>query len=95
VTRQDVFHFGNDASLEVPARARLGRIRHGRVRTGDVDGYGVKVAPDLEGPSFDPEHDQRVVSAENEEAARACTSRRGSGPVRRAGRRDASLSVTP
>jgi glycine/D-amino acid oxidase-like deaminating enzyme len=35
-----------------------------------VDGFGVKVAPDHEGPAFDPDGDQRVASPENEKAAR-------------------------
>jgi glycine/D-amino acid oxidase-like deaminating enzyme len=39
--------------------------------TGDVDGHGVKVAPDREGPPFDPDADQRVASPETEEQARA------------------------
>src|SRR5262249_51557619 len=39
--------------------------------TGDVDGYGVKVAPDEEGPVFDPDADPRVASADAEAQARA------------------------
>lgn len=79
VTRQDVFHFGNDVSWQSPPVPGWVEYDTAVYGTGDVDGYGVKVAPDLEGPPFDPEHDQRVVSAENEEAARAYIAKRFPG----------------
>ena len=71
VTKQDVFHFGNDASWgspPVPAWVDYDAAVYG---TGDVDGFGVKVAPDSEGPPFDPESDDRSASAQIERDARA------------------------
>jgi glycine/D-amino acid oxidase-like deaminating enzyme len=71
VTKQDVFHFGNDAfwtSPPVPGWVDYDVAVYG---TGDVDGHGVKVAPDREGPPFDPDAGPRVASPENEERARA------------------------
>jgi glycine/D-amino acid oxidase-like deaminating enzyme len=71
VTKQDVFHFGNDVSWgspPVPAWVDYDAAVYG---TGDVDGFGVKVAPDREGPPFDPDMDARSASPENERAARA------------------------
>ncbi|HEV3478143.1 MAG TPA: FAD-dependent oxidoreductase, partial [Gaiellaceae bacterium] len=38
---------------------------------GNLDDLGVKVAPDEEGPLFDPEYDERLVSPETERSARA------------------------
>jgi glycine/D-amino acid oxidase-like deaminating enzyme len=70
-TKQDVFHFGNDASWEsppVPAWVDYDAAVYG---TADVDGFGVKIAPDSEGPPFDPERDARAASPEVEESARA------------------------
>jgi sarcosine oxidase len=70
VTKQDVFHFGSDVtwtSPPVPGWVDYDAAVYG---TGDVDGHGVKVAPDREGPPFDPDTDPRVASAENEEEAR-------------------------
>ncbi len=70
ITKQDVFHFGSEAawtSPPVPGWVDYDAAVYG---TGDVDGHGVKVAPDREGPPFDPERDPRVASAENEEEAR-------------------------
>jgi glycine/D-amino acid oxidase-like deaminating enzyme len=71
VTKQDVFHFGNDASWRCPPVPGWVDYDGAVYGTGDVDGYGVKVAPDREGPPFDPEDDQRIASPENEQAARS------------------------
>jgi glycine/D-amino acid oxidase-like deaminating enzyme len=38
--------------------------------TGDLDGYGVKLAPDVEGPAFDPRTEEREASAESVARAR-------------------------
>jgi glycine/D-amino acid oxidase-like deaminating enzyme len=38
--------------------------------TGDLDGHGVKLAPDVEGPDFDPHTDERQASPESVTRAR-------------------------
>jgi glycine/D-amino acid oxidase-like deaminating enzyme len=43
---------------------------------GDVDGRGVKVSPDREGPEFDPDRDDRTPSEQAESDARAYLGRR-------------------
>lgn len=70
VTKQDVFHFGADVSWGCPPVPGWVDYDAAVYGTGDVDGLGVKVAPDHEGPPFDPEGDQRIPSRETEEAAR-------------------------
>jgi sarcosine oxidase len=70
VTRQDLFHFGADASWQSPPVPGWVDYDGAAYGTGDVDGYGVKVAPDEEGPPFDPDADPRVASAEAEHRAR-------------------------
>ena len=79
VTRQDVFHFGNDASWSCPPMPGWVEYDAAVYGTGDVDGYGVKVAPDQEGPEFDPDADERVASSDNEQLARAYIAKRFPG----------------
>jgi sarcosine oxidase len=43
---------------------------------GDLDGRGVKVSPDVEGPPFDPEAGSRVALGEHERLAREYLARR-------------------
>jgi glycine/D-amino acid oxidase-like deaminating enzyme len=69
VTKQDVLFFAA-AGWEtpgVPAWVEYDRAIYG---LGDLDGKGVKVAPDAEGPEFDPEDGERVASAATEAHAR-------------------------
>jgi glycine/D-amino acid oxidase-like deaminating enzyme len=70
VTKQDLLFFSAEGwtTPPVPAWVDYDRAAYG---LGDLDGKGVKVAPDLEGPTFDPEHGERVVSTETEPRARA------------------------
>ena len=79
VTKQDLFHFGNDASWTCPPVPGWVDYDAAVYGTGDVDGHGVKVAPDREGPPFDPDGDPRVASPENEEQARAYITERFPG----------------
>ena len=79
VTKQDVFHFGNDASWSCPPIPGWVEYDAAVYGTGDVDGHGVKVAPDQEGPQFDPDADSRVASADNERLARAYIGKRFPG----------------
>ena len=70
VTRQDQFFFASTAEWQagqIPAWVDYDRAIYG---LGDL-GSGVKVAPDLEGPPFDPESDDRRTDPLNEERARA------------------------
>jgi glycine/D-amino acid oxidase-like deaminating enzyme len=70
VTKQDTLYFAADDwdSPPVPAWVDYDGAVYGH---GNLDGLGVKVAPDQEGPAFDPERGERAVSPETEHAARA------------------------
>jgi sarcosine oxidase len=70
VTRQDLFFLRADESWRtpsVPAWVDYDRAVYG---VGDLDGIGVKLAPDYEGPSFDPETGVRETDPANEARAR-------------------------
>ena len=76
VTRQDLFFLraGEEwCTPPVPAWVDYDRAVYG---LGDLDGIGVKVAPDLEGPDFDPETGDRTPNPANERAARAYAAER-------------------
>jgi sarcosine oxidase len=76
VTRQEVLHFGAPIEWEtppVPAWVDYDAAFYG---LGDLDGRGVKVCPDREGPEFDPDRDDRIPTAEAEAAARSYLGRR-------------------
>jgi sarcosine oxidase len=76
VTRQEVLHFGAPIAWEtppVPAWVDYDAAFYGG---GDLDGRGVKVSPDREGPEFDPDRDPRTPSAEAEAAGRGYLARR-------------------
>jgi sarcosine oxidase len=75
VTKQDTLYFRGEGwdSPPVPAWVDYDAAIYGH---GSLDGLGVKVAPDQEGPPFDPETGERSVSAETEPAARAYLGRR-------------------
>ena len=70
VTKQDTLYFAAEgwASPPLPAWVDYDEAIYGH---GDLDQLGVKVAPDQEGPAFDPDRGERVVSPETERAARA------------------------
>jgi len=71
ITQQDVFYFGAGAAWSahgVPAWVDYDGATYG---LGDLDGRGVKLAPDAEGPPFDPETGERVPRPEHERFARA------------------------
>jgi sarcosine oxidase len=76
VTKQDVLFFGAShswATPPVPAWVDYDLAVYGH---GDLDGRGMKVAPDREGPPFDPDSGQRTASLASERAARAYLARR-------------------
>ena len=63
MTRQEVLHFGAPIAWEtppVPAWVDYDAAFYG---VGDLDGRGVKVCPDREGPEFDPDRDDRTPTA--------------------------------
>ena len=71
ITQQDVFYFGADgrwATPRVPGWVDYDGSAYG---LGDLDGRGVKVAPDIDGPPFDPDRGERVPRPEHEARARA------------------------
>ena len=76
VTRQEVLHFGAPIAWEtppVPAWVDYDAAFYG---VGDLDGRGVKLSPDREGPEFDPDKDDRAPSPGAERDARAYLGRR-------------------
>jgi sarcosine oxidase len=75
VTRQDQFFFEGDeawAAGRVPGWVDYDRSIYG---LGDL-GHGLKVAPDVEGPPFDPESEDRSTDPLNAERARAYAAER-------------------
>jgi sarcosine oxidase len=78
VTQQDVVFFGAPVgagwdSPPAPAWIDYDGAVYG---TGDIDGRGVKVAPDAEGPPFDPDTGTRAPQPASVEAARAALAHR-------------------
>lgn len=71
ITQQDVFFFGADAAWATPGVPGWVDYDGAAYGLGDLDGRGVKVSPDVEGPPIDPEHGRRVPLPANEDAARA------------------------
>jgi len=70
ITQQDVFYFGAPgpwATPGVPGWVDYDAAVYG---LGDLDGRGVKVAPDVEGPPFDADRGERRVAPEHERLAR-------------------------
>jgi sarcosine oxidase len=76
ITQQDVFFFGADAAWRTPGVPGWVDYDGAAYGLGDLDGRGVKVAPDVEGPPFDPEGGERVPIPEHARAARAYLARR-------------------
>jgi glycine/D-amino acid oxidase-like deaminating enzyme len=76
VTRQEVLHFGAPIVWETPPLPAWVDYHAAFYGLGDLDGRGVKVCPDVEGPEFDPDRDDRTLTAEAESAARGYLGRR-------------------
>ncbi|HEX8104131.1 MAG TPA: FAD-dependent oxidoreductase [Solirubrobacteraceae bacterium] len=69
VTRQELFFFdGGPEWAGVPGWVDYDRAIYG---TGDVDGHGVKAAPDTEGPALDPGDPLPATGPDGERLARA------------------------
>jgi glycine/D-amino acid oxidase-like deaminating enzyme len=74
VTRQELYFFdGGPAWADAPCWVDYDLAAYG---TCDVDGLGVKVAPDVEGPALDPDAELPPASAEGEREAREYARRR-------------------
>jgi glycine/D-amino acid oxidase-like deaminating enzyme len=77
VTRQELFFLdGGDAWNDAPCWVDYDLAAYG---TSDIDGLGVKIAPDVEGPALAPDADLPACSAEGEQTARAYARRRFPG----------------
>ncbi|MGH8936099.1 MAG: FAD-dependent oxidoreductase [Acidimicrobiia bacterium] len=76
VTQQDVFFFGAGPEWSTPPVPGWVDYDQAAYGLGDLDGRGMKLAPDVEGPDFDPDHDPRVPLPENEQRARRYLERR-------------------
>ena len=70
ITRQDILYFRADEWTTPPAPAWVDydRAIYG---LGSLDGAGAKIAPDFEGPPFDPDSSERVLSSDSERVARS------------------------
>lgn len=76
VTRQEVVHFGAPIAWETPPLPAWVDYDAAFYGVGDLDGRGVKVCPDTEGPEFDPDRDSRAMTEQAEAVARAYLARR-------------------
>jgi glycine/D-amino acid oxidase-like deaminating enzyme len=79
VTQQDVFYYGAGADWRTPGVPGWVDYDAAAYGLGDLDGRGVKVCSDAEGPPFDAEHGDRVALAEHERRARDLLTRRFPG----------------
>lgn len=70
VTKQDVLYFGGGAEWQTPPVPGWVEYDSAFYGLGDLDGRGVKVAPDREGPVFDPDWDSRLPAGDSEAEAR-------------------------
>jgi sarcosine oxidase len=71
VTRQEVLHFGAPIAWETPPVPAWVDYHAAFYGLGDLDGRGVKVCPDQEGPDFDPDRDARTPTDRAQADARA------------------------
>jgi sarcosine oxidase len=76
VTRQEVLHFGAPIEWSTPPVPAWVDYEAAFYGVGDLDGRGVKVCPDREGPEFDPDRDDRTPSDQAARDARAYLGRR-------------------
>ena len=76
VTQQDVLFFGAGAQWTTPRVPGWVDYDGAFYGVGDLDGRGVKVSPDVEGPPIDVDATDRVVRPENLQLAREYLARR-------------------
>ena len=70
ITHQDVFYFAAPAAWRTPGVPGWVDYDGAAYGLGDLDGRGVKVSPDVDGPPCDPESMERVAVPEHERLAR-------------------------
>jgi glycine/D-amino acid oxidase-like deaminating enzyme len=70
ITQQDVFYFGADGRWNTPGVPGWVDYDGAAYGLGDLDGRGVKVAPDVDGPPFEPQTGERIPRPEHERYAR-------------------------
>ncbi|MGH9367352.1 MAG: FAD-dependent oxidoreductase, partial [Thermoanaerobaculia bacterium] len=78
-TRQEVFYFGpaaGDARFRPPAMPAWLDLTEKWYGIPDLETRGFKLAPDIHGPRFDPDTEERAVTAEGIAAAREYLARR-------------------
>jgi glycine/D-amino acid oxidase-like deaminating enzyme len=71
ITQQDVFYFAGDGRWTTPGVPGWVDYDGAAYGLGDLDGRGIKVAPDVDGPPFDAQTGERRVDPEHERFARA------------------------
>jgi glycine/D-amino acid oxidase-like deaminating enzyme len=76
ITHQDVFYFGATAAWRTPGVPGWVDYDGAAYGLGDLDGRGVKVSPDVEGPDIDPDAAERVALPDHEALARAYLAQR-------------------
>ena len=78
-TRQEVFFFGTpagDRRFTAPALPTWIDFKDEAYGLPDLEGRGIKIAIDRHGPSFDPDHGDRVVTREGLAEVRRCLATR-------------------
>jgi sarcosine oxidase len=97
ITQQDVFYFGAGAAWRTPGVPAWIDYDGPAYGLGDLDGRGVKVCSDVEGPPVDPEWAERVPRPEHESLARRLLAERfpalASAPL--VGTRTCQYELTP
>jgi glycine/D-amino acid oxidase-like deaminating enzyme len=97
ITQQDVFYFGAGAAWRSPGVPGWVDYDGAAYGLGDLDGRGVKVAPDVEGPPIDAETARRVPLPRHERLAREYLAHRfpplASAPL--VGTRTCHYEITP
>ena len=97
-TRQELFFFAGGPAWRTPGVPAYVDFEGAIYGTGDLDGLGVKAAPDLDGPPLDPDAALPAASAAGEARAREFLRERfpalADGPARRA-RSAAATSSRP
>jgi glycine/D-amino acid oxidase-like deaminating enzyme len=76
VTKQDTLHFAVPPEWTTPGTPAWLEYDASTYGHGDVDGAGMKVTSDAEGPPYEPEHGSRVVDPESVERSRNYLRRR-------------------
>src|SRR6185295_9423524 len=98
ITHQDVFYFAAPVAWRTPGVPGFVDYDGAAYGLGDLDGRGVKVAPDVDGPPLgDPDRSDRIPRPEHERLARTYLAHRfpalGDAPL--VGTRVCQYELTP